>query len=287
MAAAAATQIDVIKFDPILKCFKRDGVCLKGLLPEIHTRFCPSYDFTKATHNRDPRTETEYQERRRKKANAKTQLRGFNTGIKLDKEISRTVEIFVKHPHLSLAVFYSKKVRDATNMPLDDRQFCDRLMGHTKRFWHHCNSRGLLPYETQTVLLFKHIDIAHPLDVLCLDAAGGTWIIEVKSGYDGYLDACTENHMRPPLQNQTDSKANQHQIQLAAQRELFIKNMPNRQLAGCFILHLSESTAKEYPLKEWAKRIEDWETLLAENRTTTKKRNQREDDNPKRKKSKQ
>lgn len=247
--------VEKLRWDSLLKCFKRGEKRLKGLLPALQRRFYPHYSFTQAKYNRGLQNESEYAQRKQRRSEVATdsqgaakRKRGFATGIKIDKEIVATVRMFKKNPAWDCAVFFNREARERTGdgMSPEDRVTCSTLTLQTQRFWERCRSKALLPYATQKPLEYTQLDIAHPLDVLCLDADGGIWIVEVKTGYEGYLDACTDKRMEAPLHNQTDSAANQHQVQLAVQRELFIKTYPKKTLAGEFILHLTESAAVDY-----------------------------------------
>lgn len=274
MAAPAEIRAPV-RFDPVQKCFFRGDRKLMGLLQLAAQRFYPEYDFTKATFNRAPRDQTEYKERKEKKAEVTSnkRLKGFNTGIQLDKQLTQTVEILRNHPDLDFAVFYNKAVRDQCNLlEPDERVICDNLLRQTKKFWSHCQRVKLFPYETQRVLQFPNLDVAHALDVICIDSNGRDWIIEVKSGYDGYLQACTKHHMRAPLDRLTDSKVNQFQIQLAIQVELWRLNNPGTPLGGYFVLHIPEEGdhCNVYRVGAFLEAITDWQSLLAE--VTDKKR---------------
>jgi hypothetical protein len=254
-----------VRFDPIQKCYFRGTKKLFGLLDQLQRRFWPKYVFTSAIYNRPPMAETEYRMRQRRKRETREQRRqrGATVGVKLDKEIIETVEALRENPTLDCAVFFNTAVRERTTMPTHVRQLAIRLMKQTKHFWHFCREKELTPYGAQVCV--SHGSTGHAFDVLCNDKQGDTWIVEVKTGFDNYLTACTKHRMIEPLQNQTDCYANQHQVQLAAQRELFMINFPGVKLGGCFILHFPENCLpKMYPLKAWAMQIPSYMALIGE-----------------------
>jgi len=68
--------------------------------------------------------------------------------------------------------------------------------------------------------------------------------------------------MSAPLQCQTDSLANQHQIQLAATKEMYQRTFPDRVVGECVILHVEGTKVSRYSLKPWATRVRSWAELL-------------------------
>ena len=262
---------DAVRFDPMWKVYMRGSTRLSGLLELMKARFYPHYSFTKATFNR-VRSETEHAERsRNRSATASGQRRrGFDTGIKLDKEITATVDMTLLDSKLNPVIFYNTAARAAdTHASTGVKQTCADLMQQTRRFWHTCQVRRLKPYATQFIV--SSGSVAHALDVLARDEDGNTWIIEVKSGYEGYMSACTKQRMRFPLHAHTDSKENQHQLQLAAQRKMFTQQHPTVIIGGCMVLHLHARGVTEYALKPWAAGVKDWVALLRDDESNAKR----------------
>ena len=96
-----------LKFNALTKCYTRGDTRLRGLLELAQTRFYPKYDFTRATCNRPQTSETEYRQRQRTRTALDadgSRSRGFNVGIRVDKQIIATVAILAKHPSLAAEI---------------------------------------------------------------------------------------------------------------------------------------------------------------------------------------
>jgi len=94
---------------------------------------------------------------------------------------------------------------------------------------------GLYPVAGQVVVEDEATRIGTACDLVCIDTRdGGTVIVEVKCGFDGYLDAKCGN-MRYECGMLPDSPRQQHQVQLALTTALFSRTYGLRP-ARAFVL---------------------------------------------------
>lgn len=258
---------DELRFDKFQKCFVRGEKRISGLLPLILQRFYPTYSFTKATFNRPMTDETEYQQRKRKRMNPNRRKTGLDMGMKLDGEITKTVNHLNRFPNIPLQAFWNHKaMQRETRAPQWIKDECADLMEQTRAFWKEMQERKLTPIDSQVVVskMHKGREIASAVDVMALDPTGGIIIIEVKCGFTGYYTACTKRRMNAPLQARTDCLANQHQIQLAATLELFRATFPDLKVKQSMIMHIEKSKVSCSALKPWATDVKEWTALLLE-----------------------
>lgn len=256
-----------VTFDPIGKCFRRGAKIIPGLLSLLKDRFYKHHSYTKATLNVTASDLTEYQQRQAKKRITKVNSRekGQATGVQLDKEITKTVDVFLQFPHLGTSTFADKKALEKAALPPWAKEECKDLLKQTHAFWTAITALKLVPVETQAIVVdcYKgQHEYATAVDVVCISKHGEYAVIEVKSGFSGYYDRCTKNRMAAPLNTHTDSYRNQHQIQLAANLQMYQKKHPDREVSRCFILHIEGSQVSRYNLKPWAKAVKSWPKLL-------------------------
>jgi hypothetical protein len=248
-----------------------------GLLERLGFTFWPDYSFSKATFNKQKGDLTEYKRRHRSKTElaAKKKDRGASLGIKVDKEISATVDMYKKKQNMSMQSFFNKsELHKDTSLTVSEKATITGLKKQTAMFWCYCFEQKLVPFQSQYILHYnlQHpLDaVAHPADVLCVDSKQHIWIIEVKTGYDGYLTNCTKHRMRQPFENKTDCKLHQHQIQVAAQEYMLKNNQPTWTIGGALVLHLPSEAAKATPymLEDWARVPHFLSLLSAEQKQT-------------------
>lgn len=255
------TSTNKLRFDGFQKCFVRGQQRISGLLPLLAKRFYPNYSYTKAIFNRPQSDETEYQQRQRKKQ-SRTRATGIDMGMLVDREIAKTVDILTRVQDLPMSAFFSPKSVKEANMPTWAKDMCKHMLIQTRAFWKEMDRLQIRPIQAQLPVGAEADRYATAVDVVCRNEVGEIIIIEVKCGFTGYYSCCTNKHMKAPLQRQTDSLANQHQIQLAATVELYKHAHPEEIINTCFILHIQENKVSCYPLKPWAKNIPSWSELL-------------------------
>ena len=264
MSTAATQQSEPqLRFDAFQKCFVRGDQRVPGLLPLLAARFYPHYSYTKAKFNRQHSDVTEYQQRQAKKKKHARAI-GVDIGMLLDKQISATVDVFKHFPNAPLRTFWDREFLRAALLPPWAKQVCKDVMPQTRAFWKALDALKLRPVDTQVAVEHQHKGrhYATAVDVVCINKAGEYILVECKSGFTGYYKCCTAKMMSAPLQCQTDSLANQHQIQLAATKEMYQRTFPDRVVGECVILHVEGTKVSRYSLKPWATRVRSWAELL-------------------------
>lgn len=255
-----------VTFDPIRKCFRRGTTPVTGLLDLLKERFYKNHSYTKATFNVTASDQTEYQQRQAKKkiTRVHSRAKGQATGVQLDKEITRTVDVFLQFQNLKTATFAEEETLKKAALPAWAKEECKSLLKQTHAFWAAITAMKLMPVETQAIVVdsYKGHEYATAVDVVCIDKMGEYAIIEVKCGFSGYYDRCTKHHMTAPLQLHTDSYRNQHQIQLANNVSMYKKKHPDRVVSKAFVLHIEGTKVSRYNLKPWAQAVTSWPKLL-------------------------
>lgn len=252
-----------VRFDGFHKCFFKGDQRISGLIPLLTKRFYPHYSFTKATLNKEDSETTEYRQRQEKKKKHRRAI-GVDIGLALDRQITRTVKIFNLFPNASVHTFTSRALLQESGMPQWAKEECKNLLPQTYSFWKAMEALKLRPVETQLAVEACHKGryYATAVDVVCIDKNGDYVLVECKSGFTGYYTRCTEKYMKAPLQQRTDSLANQHQLQLAATREMFEFTYPEKRVASSIILHFEGAKVSCYNLKPWAQEVKSWANLL-------------------------
>ena len=112
------------------------------------------------------------------------------------------------------------------------------------------NGRPVLePKEAQLPVGDPTIPLGTRLDVVCTLAEDKKTtkkrvvIIEVKTGFKGYLHRHTGVAMKAPLEAFVDSPHHQHHLQLAVSCHLFRCTFPHIDIEAAFVVYLSDSTA--------------------------------------------
>jgi hypothetical protein len=264
MAAAAAEDKRPLRFLGNQKCFKIGGTVLPGLLKLLQRRFYPHYSYTAAKHNVDRSSgDTEYKRRQEKKKKHKRAI-GVDLGMALDKHITQTVDILRRHPEAPLCIFYDMASTKVAPLSKEDKSTITATLVQTRAFWKAMDSLRLRPLATQVPVMHSHkgFRYATAVDVVCMNKQGEHILVECKSGFTGYYTNCTRNMMSAPLDQLTDSLANQHQIQLSATKEMYQNTFPEHHIGDCLIIHIEGSKVSAYPLKPWTHRVQSWAKLL-------------------------
>ncbi len=264
MAAAPAVDTRPLRFVGNQKCFKVGDTVLPGLLKLVQRRFYPTYSYTKAKHNVDRSTgDTEYKRRQEKKKKHKRAI-GVDLGMALDKHITQTVEILQRLPEAPLRIFYDMACMKVAPLSNQNKATIGATLIQTRAFWKAMDTLKLRPVATQVPVMhsYKGQRYATAVDVVCMNKQGDHILVECKSGFTGYYTNCTKNMMCAPLDALTDCLANQHQIQLAATKEMYQKTFPDQTLGECLIIHIEGSKVSCYPLKQWTQRVQSWAKLI-------------------------
>ncbi len=262
--ATVAAEEEPLRFVGNQKCFKIGETVLPGLLKLIQKRFFPTYSYTKAKHNVDRSSgDTEYKRRQEKKKKHKRAI-GVDLGMALDKHITQTVEILHRYPEAPLRIFYDSACTKLAPLPKEDKATIGATLIQTRAFWKAMDALQLRPIATQVPVMhsYKGHHYATAVDVVCMNKQGDHILIECKSGFTGYYTNCTKNMMCAPLDQLTDCLANQHQIQLAATKEMYQQTFPDHLIGECIIIHIEGSKVSSYPLKQWTQRVPSWAKLI-------------------------
>ncbi len=260
---AATVDNRPLRFVKNHKCFQIGSVVIPGLLKLLQARFFPKYSYTKAKHNINHNGDTEYKRRQEKKKKSARAI-GVDLGMALDRHVTATVDILQRFPEAPFSVFYDMKVTKLSPLPAADKNTIQGTLPQTRAFWKAMEALKLRPVDTQVPVMHTHNGhrYATAVDVVCMNQMGEHVLIENKSGFTGYYTNCTKHMMLAPLDALTDSLANQHQMQLAATREMYQKQFPEHTLGPCLIMHIEGKKVSTYPLKQWALSVESWAKLL-------------------------
>jgi hypothetical protein len=248
-----------LRFDAFQKCFFRGEQRIAGLLPQLKLRFFPHYSYTRAVFNRQESDGTEYQQRKRSRLPSRGR-QGFDMGIKLEKEVGACIDLLHAYPLAPMRCLWDPSFLLQSSLPASAKDKLSRMMKETRAFWKEMHRRRLRPIEAQVPVDVP--GIATAVDVVCVDQMDRIVLIELKCGFKGYYFCCTDQRMKQPLHKRIDSLANQHQIQLAATRELYRATFPERTLGECMVLRVEGSKVHCYPLKKWAADIPSWAQLI-------------------------
>jgi len=92
------------------------------------------------------------------------------------------------------------------------------------------------------------LEIPRACDLVCIDSRdGGAVVVEIKCGFDGYLDARC-GHMRHECAMLADSPRQQHQVQLALTTALFARTY-KLTAARAFVLRACDAGVHFYRLR--------------------------------------
>lgn len=260
-----------IRFDAFSKCFMQGEQRLPGLLPILQERFYPHYTFTKATFNRDLGSdETEHKQRKRCRANI-SRSRGQRTGVTVDKQMVKTVEILNRIPDLPVQCFWNPKALQKASVSCGlaaaDKEELNKLIPQTKQIWKRLQRMELTPIGAQVIIWrcnprnerYKYV---HAADLECLDKSGRVVLVEIKCGFKHYLNACTAKRMREPFTHRNNSVSNHHQLQLANQIDMYRHSYPERAMGDSFILYVERDNTTVAYLQSWARKVTNWPELL-------------------------
>jgi hypothetical protein len=168
--------------------------------------------------------------------------RGLARGNRVDHELRHYVRAVHKN---------SERLIAARPTPLD---FAEALVpapgAHpfTAKLASGMSHMGLYPVAGQVVVEDEATRIGTACDLVCIDIRdGGTVIVEVKCGFDGYLDAKCGN-MRHECHMLPDSPRQQHQVQLALTTALFSRTYGLKP-ARAFVLRACDEGVHFYRLR--------------------------------------
>lgn len=100
----------------------------------------------------------------------------------------------------------------------------------------------LRPIGAQVVVRCERCNIATMVDGVFLNARGRVVLVELKCGFEGYVDRSTGN-MRGVFASFSDAPKNQHQIQLAFTRCMFERTFPELGTVDGIVVRMTETGA--------------------------------------------
>ena len=144
-------------------------------------------------------------------------------------------------------------------------------MPQTKAFWQAIEKLKLKPVRTQVVVAAECASgpIAHAIDVVCINSKGDYTLLEIKSGFTGYLKNCT-GFMQKPLQQLTDCPENQHQLQLCASKEMYENTFPDHNLTTSILLQIEGDKVTMTKEAKWTASVKSWMKIINFNKTSMK-----------------
>ena len=106
----------------------------------------------------------------------------------------------------------------------------------------------LQPIDSQVpVGCYSPLRLGTAVDVVCLDAAGRVWIVELKTGYkNNYRHFC--GPLQAPFAAFDDCPYHQHQIQLLLTVELYRHMFPGVRVGGAAVVRVVDDGTVMYPL---------------------------------------
>lgn len=238
------------------KCtaFGFKGVPLPGVHPTISSLFYPSYSYEKAKLG--PLTPHAGSSRESK---VTRHTPGVYAGLLVDRELKRTIKLSASYniPSKAFASLENQQEYAAANKDRldgkDAKLVCKKLASGTTKLWQAFAQLELQPVDTQVPVGCQTLRVATAVDVVCMDKFGRHCIVEIKTGFENYYHRHTGTplaHISPP---QTDSPANQHQLQLFVTEALFRRTFPGRRHGPAFVLRVDSFGVDVMPLQTWTK----------------------------------
>jgi hypothetical protein len=100
----------------------------------------------------------------------------------------------------------------------------------------------LRPIGAQVVVRCEQCDLATLVDGVFLNAEGRVVLVELKCGFEGYVDRST-GAMRGPFCALSNAPVNQHQIQIAFTRCMFERTFPEFGKVDAIVVRMTETGA--------------------------------------------
>lgn len=177
------------------------------------------------------------------RADLKCKKTGFVRGSLVDNEVQLWIKKYTKskietRPHNAVKV--TKK--NWNDMHSFSRAFIE-LMRRMK----------LKPVGTQVVVRSKACDLATLIDGVFLNEDNKIVLVELKCGFNGYVDKSNGN-MKGPFSCLKNSPKFQHQLQLCFTKLMFHETFPEFKQVDAMIVRMTESGAYVHKIE---KKIED------------------------------
>lgn len=199
----------------------------------------------------------------------KLQQTGMQMGTEVDQELLALTRELVKTEDSSMS---------GTLALVSKSQ---QLSPETVKLWVALESLGLRPISSQTIVSSTRMNIATPLDLLCVRLKSGTLVdVQIKRGYNGYYEKYTKmsdrwrsrpaGRMAAPFDAFHDSCYFQHQLQILYEWLMMIESFvgPKDVKMDAMVLRVDGEGVSKYPLLPELKRLAPQAILVMANRKT-------------------
>ncbi len=197
----------------------------RGLTAVVRERYYPDYRFV-ASGTCVPKTGRDG---------------GMSRGRRVDAEVERWIRSRLETDPV-LARARESRPFSARRIVARARTAKERRHPFSRAFIALMNRLGLRPVGAQVVVRDEQCDLATLVDGVFVDSGGRVVLVELKCGFEGYVDAST-GFLGPPFQKFTNAPKNQHQLQLAFTRCMFEKTFPEFGGVDARIVRMTERGA--------------------------------------------
>jgi hypothetical protein len=237
----------------IWRSMKVNGIQLHGIHPRLKKAFYPKYEFKEANidHAKHKTTTGGY-----KRVKGSMRLgRGFDTAV------GQVVRLLRKYPSLSVGCFLEARrlERHESKLTAADYRTATRLLYRRNPYLRMLLAllieKKMLPIATQVPVKHGGLKLKTWVDLVVYDTKKNkVRPIELKAGYEGYLEKSTRYPMNYPFQDKPDYPLNQHFLQTATTGELYTYNHPAPEIVGAPMLLIFQTAGiKEPVIPKWIK----------------------------------
>eukprot|EP00854_Cymbomonas_tetramitiformis_P000167 gene167-301_t len=121
----------------------------------------------------------------------------------------------------------------------------------TRKILKYLEAIGLMPVDAQVRVVDTDARCRTAADIVCarVERISSLVIVEVKCGFDGYV-SLSSGRMQFELRKVPDSPRNQHHLQVAVTRELYMRTYTGD--VDAIVLWANESTVRHERVERWA-----------------------------------
>ena len=164
---------------------------------------------------------------------------GKNGGMSRGRVVDHQVKAWIKR---ALSREQKRKNPEATKKH-------DKLHAFSRAFIELTRRMRLRPIGTQVVVRNDACDLATLVDAVFLDERNKVVLVELKCGFEGYLDKANAR-MKPPFVDVPNSPRYQHQLQLCFTRHMFRRTFPEFGQVNALIVRMTETGAHVTPIDQ-------------------------------------
>lgn len=218
--------------------FTVDGVKVSGVHRRIAKMFFPGYSYSGAKFG--PKVEHTVKE-------DDGNLMGMALGSTVDREVTLIVTLLVESK-TPLCDFMNKENRGIDRNSVALAGWRVSMHDYTERFFRRIETLGWQPIGSQVACGSMKAMTGTAVDLVCVDDRhGGIVLVELKCGFDRYLDRY-KSYMSPPFANITDSPRYQFQVQMLVTKLLFECTYPASLPVTGHILLISRDRVAHFAL---------------------------------------